>query len=98
VSQRVGNLPYSEFFKRPVKHRVATAEDLAPEPERPTAAARCIEHTHGGPCHQQPDFFRTDGRCVFHGKRADGLLQGGEPPLGQGMAGRPSRSVGRADG
>ena len=76
---------YSEFFKRPLRTgtRIATAEDLAPEPQRPTAAARCIERTHNGPCHMQPDFFRTDGRCYLHGKYFDKLCDnhaGGRTP------------------
>ena len=87
---------YSEFFKRPLRTgtRIATAEDLAPEPQRPTAAARCIERTHGGPCHQQPDFFREDGRCYLHGKLADRLMES----LNWGYGAASRLATGRADG
>jgi hypothetical protein len=36
----------------------------------------CAEHG----CTQEPSFFRTDGRCGYHGKIADGLMSASTSP------------------
>ena len=40
----------------------------------------CTERVEGGRCAQDPSYFRTDGRCTYHGKLFDNLCGNGSEP------------------